>query len=299
MTASAAGVNVQTDPALYYPRLGWMDLVARTPGRMCGVDTLPFNLNLAHRLPDIRGYDAADPLPIVELIVLAQDPHSTPILSLPYAVTAFLSVDPRSPGPVANLLGVRHLVGRGPPPDGLPVWWAGDDYWVVENLSALPRATVPGRVEVVPDKAERLRRLSAPGHDPAAVTLLGVPTPGAQAGEGSVRIAVDEPGRVVLVADLSRGGIVRLADAWDGGWRAVVNGVPAEVLRVDHALRGVVAPAGRSVIEFRYEPASFRWGLVLSGVAGCATLAVCSLGYLRTGRARSTALLPTRLRNGA
>jgi len=36
---------------------------------------------------------------------------------------------------------------------------------------------------------------------------------------------------------------------------------PAAILRVNHAIRGVMAPAGSGVLEFRYEPASFRLGL--------------------------------------
>ncbi len=71
-----------------------------------------------------------------------------------------------------------------------------------------------------------------------------------------------------LISDLSRGGVVRLADAYDPGWRATCNGRPAQVLRVDHALRGVVAPPGHSVIEFRYQPRSFTYGLLLAGIGG-------------------------------
>ncbi len=71
-----------------------------------------------------------------------------------------------------------------------------------------------------------------------------------------------------LISDLNRGGLVRLADAYDPGWRTTCNGRPAQVLRVDHALRGVVAPPGHSVIEFRYQPRSFTYGLLLAGIGG-------------------------------
>ncbi|MCU0728142.1 MAG: hypothetical protein MUE73_20530, partial [Planctomycetes bacterium] len=39
------------------------------------------------------------------------------------------------------------------------------------------------------------------------------------------------------------------------------------VLRVNHALRGVVAPAGRARLVLSYEPASFRWGLRAAAAA--------------------------------
>ena len=58
-----------------------------------------------------------------------------------------------------------------------------------------------------------------------------------------------------------------LADRWDRGWNACVNGQPAPILCVNHALRGVELPAGRAEIVFRYQPASQAWGLRLGAVA--------------------------------
>lgn len=274
LIASAYGVNVQTDPSLYYPRLGWMDQVNASHDRMCGVGCLPANVGLSHRLRDIRGYDGADPMPVVSLIDLAQDKTQPPILALKYAITLYLNVNPHSPGPVANLLSVRHLVGRGPPPPGLKLTWARDDYWVAENSQALPRATLPARIEVVPDPAERLARLSSASADPASVTLLEAERAGVTPAAGTVLIAEEHAGRVVLDVDLTRGGLVRLADSWDAGWRATYNGQDVEILRVDHALRGVVVPAGKGQIEFLYAPRSFTRGLWLAALAAVATMVV-------------------------
>jgi uncharacterized membrane protein YfhO len=44
------------------------------------------------------------------------------------------------------------------------------------------------------------------------------------------------------------------------------------ILRANHALRGVVVPAGDSSIEFRYEPQSFAWGLRLCALAAVVLL---------------------------
>jgi len=64
-----------------------------------------------------------------------------------------------------------------------------------------------------------------------------------------------------------------LADLWDNGWRAYWNGQPVPILRADHALRGVIVPAGATTVEFRYQPRSFTVGLYLSGLAAVAILA--------------------------
>jgi hypothetical protein len=282
LTGWAAGVAVTTDPALYYPRLAWMDAVAAgRHGRVCGVGCLPANLTLVHRVPDVRGYDAADPTPTVELIRCAQTSDAAAAPPPDAAVAQTLTVDPAHPAPAARLLGVRYYVGRGDPPAGVTPAWRGPDYWVVEDAAALPRVTLPGGVRVVPAAADRLRELASPAHDAAGVALLEVPPPtddqfggggggGAAAAAGvalgSAVIVEDLPGRVRIDVYLSRGGLLRLADAWDAGWRATYDGRPVDVYRVDHALRGVFLPAGRAVVEFRYEPASFRWGIILAGV---------------------------------
>ena len=45
---------------------------------------------------------------------------------------------------------------------------------------------------------------------------------------------------------------------------AYVNGQPAPILSANYLFRGVLVPAGKSMVEFRYEPRSFQAGLALS-----------------------------------
>ena len=63
-----------------------------------------------------------------------------------------------------------------------------------------------------------------------------------------------------------------LADLWDRGWSATVDGEPVAVLRTNHALRGVTVPAGRSEILFAYRPASLGIGRTVAGGALIASL---------------------------
>jgi uncharacterized membrane protein YfhO len=49
-----------------------------------------------------------------------------------------------------------------------------------------------------------------------------------------------------------------------------VDGSESQVVRVDHAFRGVVVPPGNHRIEFRYEPQSFAWGVRLMLLAAVA-----------------------------
>jgi hypothetical protein len=65
--------------------------------------------------------------------------------------------------------------------------------------------------------------------------------------------------------------VLVLAQSWDPGWSATVNGERAEVLRVNLGFQGVVVPGGKAVVVLRYrEP-----GLVLGFGVTVLALGVC------------------------
>src|SRR5438094_4504825 len=85
--------------------------------------------------------------------------------------------------------------------------------------------------------------------------------------QGTGEIVHEIPTRITISLHMDTAGLVVLADLWDKGWRAYLDGKPARILRTDHAVRGVVTPARSSTLEFRYEPASFASGLRLAALA--------------------------------
>ena len=58
-----------------------------------------------------------------------------------------------------------------------------------------------------------------------------------------------------------------LTDSWFPGWKATVDGHDVPIERVDYLIRGVPVPAGAHRVEFRYEPASWRAGWIVSLLA--------------------------------
>jgi uncharacterized membrane protein YfhO len=75
-----------------------------------------------------------------------------------------------------------------------------------------------------------------------------------------------------------------LEDHWDPGWHAYLDGKRVPILRTNHALRGVVVPAGVAILEFRYQPASFASGLRLA--AGAALVLVGWMAQIGVRRTR-------------
>ncbi|MEN6557346.1 MAG: hypothetical protein ABFC54_04110 [Thermoguttaceae bacterium] len=271
----AFGRSAQCDPSLYYPRIPALEQTAAAgPGRILGVGCLPAALAETHGLRDIRGYDAVDPARLMDLMHLAVAPNTA---SPMYAMTQWfipqIRVSPQGDlrlPPVLDLLNVRWLVFRGEPRSPLRPQFTSPDYWVVPNPNVLPRAFVPERVETVADDAERLVRLGNLGFNPRQVAYVEQPVELPERCRGKAKIVEEIPSRVTISLDMETPGLVVLADLWDAGWNAYLDGKPVPVLRTDHALRGVVAPKGRRTLEFRYEPRSFAWGLRFSGLAAVA-----------------------------
>lgn len=48
------------------------------------------------------------------------------------------------------------------------------------------------------------------------------------------------------------------------GWKAFIDGKEAEIIKTNYLMRGLIVPAGKHVIEFRYEPETYYTGKTVS-----------------------------------
>ena len=171
--------------------------------------------------------------------------------------------------PVLDMLNVRYVIFRGSPPEGVHPDFSSPDYWVMINSNALPRVFVPAQVETITAKANqrRLAKLAAVDFNPRQTAYVEERVQLPVECRGSAEIVAEIPTRVTISCNMETAGLVVLADLWDQGWNAYWKGKPVPILRTNHAIRGVVVPAGKGTLEFRYEPASLAWGWRLSGLA--------------------------------
>lgn len=273
----AYGRSAQCDPSLYYPRVPLLEQLAKaSPGRIVGFDCLPAQLPQTHGLRSIQGYDGVDPARLIELVTSAADPGSRHLL---YALTQWfhprVNITPPDTirlSPILDMLSVRYVIFRGSPPATVHPPFQSFDYWALVNSNALPRAFIPRHLETIADDHARLAKLTSPQFDPREVAFVetSVDLPGPA--RGSAEIVAEIPTRVTVSVQMETKGLLVLADLWDPGWRAYQNGHAVPILRTDHALRGVIVPAGTSTIDFRYEPQSFRLGLLFSGLSAVVML---------------------------
>ncbi|HEV3007253.1 MAG TPA: YfhO family protein, partial [Pirellulales bacterium] len=266
----ADGFNPQCDSKLYYPTIPVLQqLTEAPPGRVLGVGCLPAMLNEIYRLRDVRGYDSVDPRRIVELLRAVAHPavrlpnYARLQAYVPRFQTAREDGKIRAPG-ILDMLGVRYFIFRGTPPPQARTLMQQDDYWVVENERALPRAFVPRRVEALADEGLALERMAADDFDPRRLAYVAERLELPDDCQGTAEVVDEVPCAVAVQAEMRTAGLLVLADQWYEGWRAELNGHDAPIVRVNHAMRGVVLPAGKSRVDFRYEPPGFRVGLWLA-----------------------------------
>jgi hypothetical protein len=126
-------------------------------------------------------------------------------------------------------------------------------------------------MELLPE----LARVIAPGFDMATTVILdrapddaappidqAAPLP-----EGTVSWTRYRPDDMALTVTSDRPAILTVSEPWYPGWHAEVNGKSAPIYRAYGMLRAVVVPAGTSRVTFRFMPASFLAGAVVSVAA--------------------------------
>ena len=176
--------------------------------------------------------------------------------------------------------------GEAKVPDGFVIDEVRDGVIVATNTKALPRARLVAATEKCDSLEHVLQRIDTPGFDPANLALVeGDRAPSltetSQDMRGSARILDWSWNRVVVETDAARPSALVLAEAYNPGWKALLDDESElDIFAVYHVFRGVAVPAGKHTIEFNYRPLSFRIGAILSVISSVG-LAIAAMVLLR------------------
>jgi hypothetical protein len=145
---------------------------------------------------------------------------------------------------------------------------AGEAF-IHHNPKVLPRARLAGRpiyVDGPVAAVETVAAMSPETRDRLIVEDPSRPLPESAEVQGTARILLDLPEQVVVETESSTAAYLFLADTFDPGWSATVNGVPAPIRPAYAAFRAVALLPGKHTVVFTYRPAGFTFGLLFSGM---------------------------------
>lgn len=165
-----------------------------------------------------------------------------------------------------QLMGIRgFLVGRdsGDQPDLIhkPL----DSVHLYELKDPPDFVTAPLKTRVIPNEEDLLAAMKAPGFNPAEEALLGAPLPPDIQGQLSTQKAqlkydlnLDDPDHQVFQVRSDKNSLVVFSEVMFPGWKALVDGSPADLLTANYGFRSVYLPAGDHKVEFLFQPAWLR-----------------------------------------
>lgn len=176
--------------------------------------------------------------------------------------------------PVLNMLNTKYIIIS---PEGMPL----------ANSHALGNAWFVEKVSIVSNADEELSDLKNldPGNeavvDQRFKEQVGVtestPAPG-----DTIFLTSYRPNLLTYQSELSADRIAIFSEIYySHGWQAYIDDIPANHFRADYILRGMVLPAGKHTVTFRFRPKSYDTGNRVS-LAGSLLLILILLSALYT-----------------
>jgi hypothetical protein len=258
-------------------------------------DALESNIGMLYHVSDAEGFVPAE-LASYETLLKALE-----LVSLPRQIK-FL-----------EMLNVQYLLSFKPlncdgdpscPPLETAFVSQQPGFWVYQLKNSAPRAAWVIPVAYLEQKVDILNYILQEHFDPGRhVILTGrepgtgsrLPAPGSE--REDIRIKEYNLTRVTLQVQHSSAGLLLLRDTYYPGWRAFVDGMETEIFRANYVQRAVHIPEGEHLVQFRYEPLSYKLGLFLTLSTALVSLVQISAGLpgLRSRRVRTTS--PRRTQN--
>jgi hypothetical protein len=236
------------------------------------------NLAAYHGIEDAAAYSSLPPRREEEFFLAIEPDAPQKTNAVPGGDGVAWFHDPVSlQHPLCDLFGIRYVLTDQPAvtaPNLVDRTPAGTGrFHLLERTSVLPRATFVRTVDRIADREQRLIELRRPDRDVAHRVILedaDAPEPAPAAANlppAEVTITAHDDERVQVHVRTAADGYLRLADAWDAGWCATVDGARSTIHIADHYLRAVYLPAGEHDVVFTFDAARVVWPPRLSLLA--------------------------------
>lgn len=235
------------------------------------------NVNALFDIRSIDGYDGG-----VQITTRWVDAMRAVLGEFDEELTARAQIFDRLDSETWARLGVRYVLldPRGTPASQLVPGWVGpvavDQFELWENPAWLGDAVA--WFSAVPASNGRSAASYLGGADvaarPVAVEGLQRVISCVECLPQAARLSRHAPGDLSIEVDLANPAVVTVAEQFDDGWRAEVDGRAVDVVAVDGLQMGVEVPPGNHTIRFTYRPSGLTLSILLSLLAllACAWL---------------------------
>lgn len=166
-----------------------------------------------------------------------------------------------------SLEGLSHIVSATPSVDRLGPFEKVGAAFLHRNPVAVPRVRLVGRPVYAEDERSAVRTLRSLGAEaPSRIVVEDPdrPLPPEHRVSGTARLVREVPERVEIRTEATMPAYLLLADTFDPGWTATVDGRAVRIRPANVAFRAVLLPPGTHTVVFSYRPAGFREGAAMS-----------------------------------
>lgn len=143
---------------------------------------------------------------------------------------------------------------------------------VLENQNVLPKGWLVSSVFVSKSAQEIVGILQNPSFNPndaaivESIPPIPMPPPDRLQNDISGEVIIDkyEAEFLSMTANVNKNSMLVLGEKYYDGWKAFVDGKPAEIYRANYVLRGVYLTPGVHKIEFVFDPLPYKIGKYLT-----------------------------------
>lgn len=221
-----------------------------------------------YRAKNKNGQQTFQPLSEAQLPKKERQVHLTALklFNVKYLVTPY-----PIPEPEFEQVKTTNMILRGRP----------NDVFIYRNKNVLPRAFHVGKIQVVANQNAVMEILKSGEFDPSKKAILEE-IPGIlpdSEGEGSVQITEYQLNKIKLKSQSDTPKLLVLSEIYyPKGWKAYIDGQPTKIYKTNYLFRSIVVPAGSHDVDFVFESAAFKNGVVTSGLSWLMVLGILGFG---------------------
>jgi hypothetical protein len=186
--------------------------------------------------------------------------------------------------PVLNMLNTKYVITQDSTGRTIPQLNSGalGSAWLVRNIKYVPDA--------------RAEMIALDDFDPASIAIVqesfrkDISHPAEWDSTASVSLVKNDNDIVTYTTSSAKPQFAVFSEVYyDRGWKAFIDGKETPIIKTNYVLRGLSIPAGKHNIEFRFKPAAYETGKLLTQVSQLLLLILLAFGLWKEYGRKHTA----------